>query len=188
MVAGSGAPQLVPGIAGALAAAAGWQHTVLLRADGTLWGTGSLLAAGLGSGIHTALGQIPSLTLAPNSWLLTDADTDGLPAWREYLAGVDPLTADTNGNGLSDLVDVRRHGESANPDDDGDGVPNVVEIANGTDPFRTDTDGDGVSDRLDDYPLDPTRTQKPAPNPSDTTPPTIILIYPASARPVGGGN
>jgi alpha-tubulin suppressor-like RCC1 family protein len=183
---GTGAPQLLPGVVGALGAAGGRQHSIVLRADGSVWGTGSLLAAGLGPGSYTALAQIPSFTLAPNAWLLTDGDGDGLPAWREYLAAVDPLASDTNGNGLSDLVDVRRQSQTGNPDDDADGVPNAIERANGTDPFLADTDGDTVSDLLDDYPLDPTRTQKPAPNPSDTTPPTINLIYPATARPVGG--
>jgi hypothetical protein len=128
------------------------------------------------------------LTLAPNSWLLSDTDNDGLPAWEEYAAGVDPLLADTNGNGLSDLVDVRRQGNSSNPDDDADGVPNITEIARGTDPTRADSDGDGVSDFADDYPLDPTRSQKSAPNPADTTAPSIILTLPTSARPVGGGH
>jgi hypothetical protein len=54
-------------------------------------------------------------------------------------------------------------------------------------PFVTDTDGDTVSDLLDDCPLDPTRTQRPALDPNDTTPPVITLTRPASARPVGGG-
>jgi hypothetical protein len=85
-------------------------------------------------------------------------------------------------------VDVRRRGPSGNPDDDGDGVPNAVEVANGTDPFRSDTDGGAVSDLLDFYPLDATRSQKPAPVPGDTTPPTITLTQPTNARPVDGGN
>jgi len=130
---------------------------------------------------------VPSLSLADNTSLFTDADADGLLAWQEYAAGTDPLNRDTNGNGLSDLVDVRRRSLAANPDDDGDGVPNVVERAQGTDPFVADTDGDTVSDLTDDYPTDPTRSQKPAADPNDTTPPTITLTKPASARPVGGG-
>lgn len=54
-----------------------------------------------------------------------------------------------------------------------------------TDPFKSDTDGDTVSDLLDHYPLDPTRAQKPPPNPSDTTPPVIIRIYPTTAVLIG---
>jgi hypothetical protein len=66
-------------------------------------------------------------------------------------------------------------------------VPNAFKIAHGLDPFKSDTDGDGVSDLLDAYPLDPTRSVKPPPDPADTTPPVITLTYPTNARPVGGG-
>ncbi len=183
-VPGIGAPQLVPGASAVLGAAAGWQQSILLRADGSVWATGGS-GTGLGPETHS-VAQIPNFGVAPNDWLLTDADGDGLPAWREYLAGLDPLLADTNGDGLTDGVDLRGGGASANPDDDGDGVPNTIESANGTDPFRADTDGDGISDLLDDYPLDPTRSQKPASNPNDTTPPVITLTEPTTARLVGG--
>jgi hypothetical protein len=44
-----------------------------------------------------------------------------------------------------------------------------------------------VSDLLDAYPLDPTRSAKPPGNPNDTTPPTITLVEPTTARRVGGG-
>ena len=170
-----------------MSAAGGWQHTLVLRADGTVWASGNLSANGLGGTQIDALTQIPGLSLVSNPSLFTDADGEGLLGWQEYLAGTDPLSVDTNGNGLSDLVDVRRRSQSANPDDDGDGVPNVVEIANGTDPFVADTDGDGVSDLADACPLDPTRSQAPTSDPNDHTPPVIILTRPSNARPVGGG-
>jgi alpha-tubulin suppressor-like RCC1 family protein len=185
---GIAVPQLVPNTSAFLTTAAGWQQTILVRADGTVWAVGSTTSTGLGSATHPEIAQIPGLSLASNAWLLTDGDGDGLPAWEEYLAGVDPLFADTNGNGLSDFVDVRRSGPTGNPDDDGDGVPNLLELARGTDPFNVDSDGDSVSDLTDDYPLDPTRSQKPAPTPGDTTPPVIILIYPTTAVPIGGGH
>jgi hypothetical protein len=178
----------MPGVTAALGVAAGWQHSLVLRADDHVWGVGTLAANGLGGQTHDAAEEIPNLSLVSNAWLLDDPDEDGLVTWHEYLAGTDPLDADSNGNGLSDLVDVRRRSEAANPDDDGDGLPNAVELVLGTDPFRADTDGDGVSDLEDFYPLDPTRTAFPAPDPYDTTPPTITLIYPTNARLVGGGN
>ena len=131
--------------------------------------------------------MVPSLSLADNTSLFVDTDTDGLLGWEEYLAGTDVLRIDTNGNGLSDLVDVRRHSQSANPDDDADGVPNAVEVARGTDPFRVDTDGDGASDLTDAFPLDATRWLAPVVDPNDHTPPVITLTYPTSARPIGGG-
>jgi hypothetical protein len=179
---GVGAPVLMPAASAILQAAGGVWQSVLLRADGSVWQTPYIG----GNPGDPSPAPVPNLTLAANTSLLTDADGDGLAAWEEYRAGTDPLNADSNGNGLSDLVDVRRGSASGNPDDDGDGVANALEAAAGTDPFRADTDGDGVSDRLDAYPLDPTRSQAPAPDPSDTTPPVIILTEPAGARPVGG--
>jgi alpha-tubulin suppressor-like RCC1 family protein len=184
---GSGAPQLVPHASASMGATGGWQHTLVLRADGSVWAAGGLSANGLGGTQADALTQIPNLSLVSNAALFDDVDQDGLVAWQEYAAGTDPLLVDSNGNGLSDLVDVRRRSQSANPDDDGDGVPNVVEIAQGTDPFAVDTDGDSVSDLTDAYPLDPTRSQAPAPDPNDTTPPVITLTRPSNARLVGGG-
>ena len=184
---GSGAPQFIPNATASMAATGGWQHTLVLRADGSVWAAGGLTANGLGGTQADSLTQIPNLSLVSNPSLFDDIDQDGLLGWQEYLAGTDPLAVDTNGNGLSDLVDVRRRSQSANPDDDGDGVPNVVEIANGTDPFVADTDGDGVSDLADAYPLDPSRSQAPSSNPNDHTPPVINLTRPSNARPVGGG-
>ncbi len=182
-----GAPRLVPNSLGIVRVSAGLNQSVLLRADGSLWSAGSWAATGLGTGTYDTVAQVPNFSLVSNAWLLADPDADGVPSWQEYLAGLDPLNADSNENGLSDLVDFRRRSQVANPDDDGDGVPNSSELAQGTDPFVADTDADGVSDLFDDYPLDPTRTQKPASNPADTIPPTIILLQPTSARPVGGG-
>lgn len=51
----------------------------------------------------------------------------------------------------------------------------------GTDPFNPDTDGDTVNDGTDAFPLDPTRSTAPSPDPEDTTPPTITLTEPTSA-------
>jgi hypothetical protein len=184
---GLGAPQLLMGFDGAYGVASGWQDTLVLRADGRVWAIGTQSGTGLGTGTYLDPSPIPDFSLAPNDWLLDDADTDGLPSWREYLATTDPLLFDSNGNGLSDLIDVLRHSQTANPDDDGDGVPNALEIAQGTDPFMADTDGDGVSDRLDAFPLDPTRHDPPTVDPNDHTPPVITLTKPVGARPVGGG-
>jgi alpha-tubulin suppressor-like RCC1 family protein len=184
---GVGAPQLVPDATAAMGAAGGWQHTIVLRADGTVWATGGLNATGLGWTQVNELTVIPNVSLVSNASLFDDVDQDGLATWEEYAAGTDPLVADSNGNGLSDLVDVRRRSQSANPDDDADGVPNVVELAQGTDPFLSDTDADGVSDLLDAFPLDPTRWLTPVSDPNDHTPPVITLTRPAGARPIGGG-
>ena len=65
---------------------------------------------------------------------------------------------------------------------DADGLSNLAEAALGTNPFVADTDGDTVLDGADAFPLDPTRSTAPAPTPGDTTPPTITLTAPVSAR------
>lgn len=70
------------------------------------------------------------------------------------------------------------------PDTDGDGINDFEEIVRGTNPTAIDTDGDGVSDALDAFPLDPTRSAVPSPDPFDTTPPVIILDEPAEATPI----
>jgi hypothetical protein len=183
---GLAGPMLVPALPATVDLAAGSWHSLMLGADGSVWATGSGDASGLGVDTSEA-GQIPGFSLAPNAWLLGDSDTDGLSNWQEYAAGTDALHWDTNGNGLSDLVDVQRGSPAANPDDDGDGVPNSLEQAQGTDPFNADSDGDGVGDLLDGYPLDPSRSERPAPTPGDTTPPAITVTQPATARPAGGG-
>jgi hypothetical protein len=63
---------------------------------------------------------------------------------------------------------------------DTDGLFNAQARLMGTDPFRADADDDGVADGVDAYPLDRPRSQAPAPDPNDHTPPTITLLEPTS--------
>jgi hypothetical protein len=127
---------------------------------------------------------VAGITLANQTWLTGDWDTDGLPTWREYLLALDPLTADTNGDGLRDGDDVANGGAAAHPDLDGDGVTNWRELAAGTNPLVADTDGDSVLDGADVFPLDPTRSALPPPTPGDTQAPIITLTRPAGAVPI----
>jgi hypothetical protein len=165
----------------------GWQYTLVAALDGTVTGTGingnGQLGLGTTSASVTAPVTVPGLTLATNAWLANDPDGDHLSTWREYLAGTDPLNADSNGNGVPDDVEGEQTG-AADPDTDGDGVPNIAELAAGTDPFLGDTDGDGVSDLTDAFPLDRTRWEAPGVDPNDHTPPTITLIEPTNAVPI----
>jgi hypothetical protein len=62
-----------------------------------------------------------------------DLDRDGLPDTVEAVLGTDPRDPDTDGDGLSDAVEV------------GGGVPGVRD-ADDTDPLDADTDDDGLSD------------------------------------------
>jgi alpha-tubulin suppressor-like RCC1 family protein len=158
-----------------------------IRPDGTVWGWGSNQYGQLGDGSYTWYSTPTStgFSLVDNAWLAGDADNDGVPTWREYLFGTDPLNADTSGTGVGDLALIQTRGtNAANTDSDGDGVANVVEMLNGTDPFRVDSDGDGVPDGQDAFPLDPTRWQAPAADPNDHTPPVITLTEPTNAIPL----
>ena len=128
--------------------------------------------------------QIASFSLGDETWLTADPDGDGLTTARELELGTDPLNADTNGDGVLDGAEISAGLSATNLDMDGDGLPNAIERAQGTDPFRADTDGDGVADGVDAFPLDPTRSQAPAPDPNDHTAPTITLIEPTNAVPI----
>lgn len=66
-----------------------------------------------------------------------DTDGDTLSNFIEiYHTGTDPNLADTDGDGLTD----------AQEDADGDGIANGEELLRGTNPGKADTDGDGLSD------------------------------------------
>lgn len=181
-------PSLVPersDLSGAMGAAAHEFHTLVMMPDGTVRGLGAN-GGRLGNNdtASTVLSvPVSGLTLGNNTWLTTDADSDGLPTWREYLLGTDPLNHDTNGDGLPDGAVEAGGLDVLNPDVDGDGVPNWTERTNGTDPFAADTDGDGAADGVDAFPLDPTRSSPPSPTPGDVTPPVITITAPASVRP-----
>jgi alpha-tubulin suppressor-like RCC1 family protein len=180
----------VIGVPADIQVAVGTLHSVMLRTDGTVAAAGYNSDGELGNGTRTDSPVpvvVPGLSLATNAWLATDDDYDGLNAWREWLAGTDPYRADTNGNGIFDGMEEGIDSSALNPDTDGDGLSNAAEVLLGTDPYIPDTDGDGVVDGLDGFPLDPTRSSLPPPDPLDTTPPIIILKQPTTARPVGGG-
>lgn len=70
-----------------------------------------------------------------------DADGDGLTNGQEYVLDTDPLSTDTDGDGLADKAE-------------GDGSFGGLVI---TDPLNSDTDGDGLPDGWEvSYGLDPT--------------------------------
>jgi hypothetical protein len=176
-------PLLIVGAPDAVAVAGGWLHTIVLRANGSAWAMGSGLATSYASGATTGI-EVAGFTSGDQSTLTSDQDGDGLLTWRELARGTDPLNADTNGNGLTDLVELDLPAIGANADEDGDGLASAAEIAKGTDPFLADTDGDGVNDRLDAFPLNPTRHEPLTPTPGDVTPPVITLTEPTNAVPL----
>lgn len=182
--AGRSAPMPVADLTAVVGLGSGATHTLVSRADGSVWVWGANGSGQLGDGTTTPR-VVPTLlvgfSVADNSWLTADPDGDALPTWREYLIGTDPLNWDTSGSGVGDRALASRLEASANSDADGDGEPNAVELANGTDPFNADSDGDGVNDAADAYPLDPTRSTAPTADPNDHTPPVITLTEPTNA-------
>ncbi|WP_081452826.1 DUF1800 domain-containing protein [Verrucomicrobium spinosum] len=90
-----------------------------------------------------------------------DPDSDGLNNVGEKNRGTDPRVADTDGDGLLDLVETgtgiwaSATDTGSNPllqDTDGDGLTDGAEVATlplPTDPNNADTDGDGRSDLLE---------------------------------------
>jgi uncharacterized protein YegL len=68
-----------------------------------------------------------------------DTDKDGLTNRREQELGTSPISADTDGDGLSDQAEVLTHKtDPLKKDSDGDGVDDGREVANGSDPLVAD--------------------------------------------------
>jgi alpha-tubulin suppressor-like RCC1 family protein len=174
---------------GAVAIAAGGFHSLAMRFDGALWAWGANTWGQVGDNDapngKTWPVKVAVSAAVDNSWLTGDADGDGLSTWAEAAFATDALNRDSNGDGLLDGAAVASGKSPTNLDMDGDGLANSAELAAGTDPFRSDTDGDGVNDSADAFPLDPTRSQPPAPTPGDVTPPVITLQEPTNATLVG---
>ena len=99
---------------------------------------------------------------ANSSVLASDEDRDGLTLLEESVADTDPLSNDTDGDGLLDGWEARYSGSSGvdphvnvteeelSSDEDGDGLYLREEALIGTNPDDNDTDGDGL---LDDWEL-----------------------------------
>jgi hypothetical protein len=92
------------------------------------------------------------LCLTPASYAVAspqDADGDGLPdAWEGTHLPTHPYSADTDGDGLADHLDLA-FGRAWAPDRDQDGLNDLEEFHARTSPHRADTDGDGHSDALE---------------------------------------
>ncbi len=129
-----------------------------------------------------------------------DTDRDGLSNRAERQTRTNPRKADTDGEGLSDSVEIRK--TKTNPrkvDTDGDGLTDWVEVyRTKTNPRKADSDGDGINDGVEIFggtdpwsiptPIDPTPSPPPpAPSPPppgtpDEIPVKAIWSTPADAR------
>lgn len=120
----------------------------------------------LGDGTATQLNELGwKLFDAAVNWAIDrgrDTDGDGLTDLDEIRYGTDPNNPDTNDDGITDGAAIRMGISATNPDMDGDGLTNGQERHQyRTDPFRADTDGDTCLDnpnhptRPDKFPLDP---------------------------------
>jgi hypothetical protein len=84
--------------------------------------------------------------------LSADTDGDGLTDGEEIgTYGTDPLIADTDGDGLTDGDEVNTYGtDPLSADTDADGLTDGEEVStHGTDPLLADTDADGLTDGVE---------------------------------------
>jgi hypothetical protein len=77
-----------------------------------------------------------------------DPDSDGLTNAAEFLAGTNPLKADTDGDGLTDSEELNTfHSNPLKADSDGDGLTDQEEVnLYKSDPSKEDSDGDELDD------------------------------------------
>ena len=127
-VGGSGrATAIGRGLAWAVAEADGEEAAVSLSVDLDLDSDGD----GMPDSFEIAFGLDP----ANPADAALDPDGDGLTSLKEFLSGTDPRNADTDGDGISDSVELLGgKSDPLRPDTDSDGANDGLEIAAGTDP------------------------------------------------------
>ncbi|WP_282049785.1 gliding motility-associated C-terminal domain-containing protein [Maribacter aquivivus] len=112
------------------------------NASDAIWQAADCDGDGASNGVEAANGTDP---------YNTDTDGDGVPDNADE-EGTNPCTPIQN-PGYTGYDPSNTMWSSA--DCDGDGITNGMEVTNGTDPYNTDTDGDGVPDNTDSDALDP---------------------------------
>ncbi|HAR66857.1 MAG TPA: hypothetical protein DCR55_11670, partial [Lentisphaeria bacterium] len=118
----------------------GWENAATLHGSVAFADvTGVLLQDNDGDGMPDLWERQHGLDWTSAADALTDADSDGLNNWYEFLSGTDPNRADTDYDGLSDAD------ESA----DTDALTNLEEQTLGTHPDAIDTDDDGYNDDVE---------------------------------------
>jgi len=105
------------------------------------FGTNPLLTDTDGDKVNDKVDVFP---LDKTEWRDTDADSIG-----------DNKDTDIDGDGLTNEEETINYGANPlSPDSDNDGLGDKQEVEIGTNPNKTDTDGDGTPDLTDKFPLD----------------------------------
>lgn len=153
-----------------------------IEARGTSYGVNEFPAEGRFNyaGVIPEMAGSPVGDLAPTAFDATatttgpDADQDGLSDVFEQMVGLDPMSADSDGDGIDDATEqlgggtttttvaappmseqevaaaLAQQGLDAKGDEDDDGLSNRYEVAHRLDPTLADTDSDGLSDSTED--------------------------------------
>ncbi|MEU4237156.1 transglycosylase SLT domain-containing protein [Actinoplanes sp. NPDC026619] len=112
-------------------------------------GTGTPIANPVTDPLSTLMATQTAAPITPEPVALGGADTDrdGLSDLLERRYGLDPLRADTDGDNLTDAQEmVTYHTDGRKADTDGDGLNDAFELAQGLDPRSPDSDADGHMD------------------------------------------
>jgi len=111
-------------------------------------------------------------TAFPGMPYILRADGVRVPDYFDPSYGPDPMTTDTDSDGIMDYADNCPAnsnpgqtdtdndglGNACDSDDDNDGLSDSAEANAGTNPLIADTDGDGANDGSDAFPLDASET------------------------------
>ena len=152
----AGAAQRTPGIATVIqevVSRPGWQagQALVVLIDGT----GKRTAESFNGNASAApLLHIEYIDVPP-----VDSDGDGVSDNLDVFPDDPTETADTDGDGVGDNADVFPNDPTETVDTDGDGVgDNGDAYPNDPTQWQIDSDGDGVGDNADAFPNDPTET------------------------------
>ena len=111
--------------------------------------------------------------------LSNDTDGDGISDYEEvYKYHTDPTARDTDGDGLEDGKELDYGGDPLSSDTDGDGLSDGEECLVGSLPNVSDTDGDGLSDfeEVKIRHTDPTKRDTDG----DRIPDNIDIVFPST--------
>ncbi|RIK42794.1 MAG: hypothetical protein DCC55_07765 [Chloroflexi bacterium] len=103
---------------------------------------------------NLSVSQSPNLQLTDNG---VDSDGDGLSDFVEVRVGTNPDNPDSDEDGVSDAIEVRGvlfggqtwYGDAQNADSNNDGIPDGQEWDTNNDGQIDDTDNDGIPDAFD---------------------------------------